>query len=377
MKINDQKRLYCKNIVTQTDILWLPESRGLDVTVVGGQCADSIRRIHRAMNRLAPMGDDELRTVWVEIRGKRLEWYRFSTSVYKGIHNLYVTGDPYDHHVVCDKDNGHYHQCYYEDQLVDVFARIEKYIVCLIDSILADPQQYNAYVEKYLSYHRRKGLIKRSILNSLIPGERFEGIDVPRAIKLYENPKAPVQFDEMTLRRYMHYWRIAYEAVYGKQQGDDIEVFRHSSKEYETKDFNLDSKEDFKRWEAQMSPFHAFDVVYARVHLYACEENGKWHLYVGTCSYWNLDQCLQVVLGLDDAGLSVELGEVDQILGILKETDYVEITPYAYRYMQSDNVGSQMMLPYAEDVGKDTLKQIIANTDWKKIPPLAPNRPTI
>lgn len=108
MKINDQKKLYRENIISQTDILMLPESRGWDATVVGGQCAKSIRRIHLAINRLATMGDDELRTLWVEVRGKRLEWYRLSTSVYEDIHYFYVTGDSYDHHIVCDKDNGNY-----------------------------------------------------------------------------------------------------------------------------------------------------------------------------------------------------------------------------------------------------------------------------
>lgn len=65
----------------------------------------------------------------------------------------------------------------------------------------------------------------------------------------------------------MHYWRIAYEAVYGKMSGNDIEVFRHSSKGYEIKEYNLDSEDDFRRWKNDVSPYHGFDVVYARVHL--------------------------------------------------------------------------------------------------------------
>lgn len=76
---------------------------------------------------------------------------------------------------------------------------------------------------------------------------------------------------------------------------------------------------------------------------------------------------------MTDAGISVELGEVAHILGILKETDYVEITPYAYRYMQGDNVGSQMRLPYADEIGKDTLKKIIESTEWREIEKVVPN----
>ena len=223
-----------------------------------------------------------------------------------------------------------------------------------------------------MGYYRREGLIKRSVLNSLIPDNSYDGIDIPRVINLYENQVEPTQFSEMTIRRYMHYWRIAYEAVYGKMSGDDIEVFRHSSKGHEAREYNLDSEDDFRRWKSEVSPYHGFDVVYARVHLYPTYTNGQWHFYVGTGSYWNLDDCFRAVIGLSDAGISVELGEVDHILGILKETDYVEITPYAYRYMQGDDIGSQMKLPYADEVGKVVIKEIVENTKWNKLEKVSP-----
>lgn len=367
MRFNDQKKLYRQNALTQSDILYLPDSRGLDVTAVSGKCADIIRRIHKAMSLLAPMGDDERRSLWFEVKGKRWDWYRLSVSTCKDRHYLYITGATYDHHVFCDKEDYNSRQCFYEDELVGIFSKIENYIVGLVDNILSASEQYNAYVEKYLSYYRREGLIKRSVLNSLIPDNSFDGIDIPRAIDIYENQVEPTQFPEMTLRRYMHYWRIAYEAVYGKMSGDDIEVFRHSSKGYEAREYNLDSEEDFRRWKSDVSSYHGFDVVYARVHLYPTYTNGQWHFYVGTGSYWNLDDCFRAVVGLSDAGISVELGEVEHILGILKETDYVEIIPYAYRYMQGDDIGSQMKLPYADEVGKDVIKEIIANTKWNKL----------
>lgn len=372
MKLNDQKKIYRQNALTQSDIQYFPDSRGLEVTVVSGTCADIIRRIHGAMSRLAPMGDDERRSLWFEIRGKGWEWYRLSVSTYKDRHYLYITGDTYDHHVFCDKEDCNSHHCFYEDELVGIFSKVEKYVVGLVDNILSAFEQYNSYVEKYLSYYRREGLIKRSILNSLIPDNRYDGIDIPRVINLYENQFEPTQFPEMTLRCYMHYWRIAYEAVYGKMSGNDIEVFRHSSKGYEIKEYNLDSEDDFRRWKNDVSPYHGFDVVYARVHLYPTYTDGQWHFYVGTGSYWNLDDCFRAVVGLSDAGISVELGEVDHVLGILKETDYVEITPYAYRYMQGDDIGSQMKLPYADEVGKDVIKEIIANTKWNKLEKVSP-----
>ena len=372
MRFNDQKKLYRQNALTQSDILYLPDSRGLDVTAVSVMCADIIRSIHGSMSRLAPMGDDERRSLWFEVKGKRWEWYRLSVSTYKNRHYLYLTGDTYDHHVFCDKEDRKSCHCFYEDELAGIFSKIEKYVAGLVDNILSAPEQYNSYVEKYLSYYRREGLIKRSVLNSLIPDNSYDGINIPRVINIYENQVEPTLFSEMTLRRYMHYWRIAYEAVYGKMSGDDIEVFRHSSKGYEAREYNLDSEGDFRRWKSDVSPYHGFDVVYARVHMYPKYTNGQWHFYVGTVSYWNLDDCFRAVVGLSVAGISVELGEVEHILGILKETDYVEITPYAYRYMQGDDIGSQMKLPYADEVGKHVIKKIIANTKWNKLEKVSP-----
>ncbi len=372
MRFNDQKKLYRQNALIQSDIFHLPIRRFLDVTVVSGKCADIIRSIHGSMSRLAPMGDDERRSLWFEVKGKRWEWYRLSVSTYKDHHYLYLTGDTYDHHVFCDKEDRKSCHCFYEDELAGIFSKIEKYVAGLVDNILSAPEQYNSYVEKYLSYYRREGLIKRSVLNSLIPDNSYDGIDIPRVINIYENQVEPTLFSEMTLRRYMHYWRIAYEAVYGKMSGDDFEVFRNSSKGYEAREYNLDSEGDFRRWKSDVSPYHGFDVVYARVHMYPKYTNGQWHFYVGTVSYWNLDDCFRAVVGLYDAGISVELGEVEHILGILKETDYVEITPYAYRYMQGDDIGSQMKLPYADEVGKHVIKKIIANTKWNKLEKVGP-----
>ncbi len=106
--------------------------------------------------------------------------------------------------------------------------------------------------------------------------------------------------------------------------------------------------------------------------MYPVHKNGNWHLHVSTGSYWNLDECIKAVFGLTDAGIIRELGEVSHILGILKETDCVEITPYAYRYMQGEGVGSQMKLPYADEVDRTTINKIIENTDWKPIEKVRP-----
>ncbi len=109
MNFNEQNKLYRENALTVSEIHRLPKSRGLDITVVSEGGADVIRRIHEAMNRLVPMGDDERRSLWFEVKGKRWEWYRLTNATYKDVHYLYLTGDEYDHHAICDKNNGNSH----------------------------------------------------------------------------------------------------------------------------------------------------------------------------------------------------------------------------------------------------------------------------
>lgn len=38
MRFNNQKKLYRQNALTQSNIRYLPDSSGLDVTVVSGKC---------------------------------------------------------------------------------------------------------------------------------------------------------------------------------------------------------------------------------------------------------------------------------------------------------------------------------------------------
>ena len=54
MNFNEQKKLYRQNVLTQSDICYLPDSRGLDVIQVSDECAEIICRIHKAMGRIAP-----------------------------------------------------------------------------------------------------------------------------------------------------------------------------------------------------------------------------------------------------------------------------------------------------------------------------------
>ena len=82
----------------------------------------------------------------------------------------------------------------------------------------------------------------------------------------------------------------------GKQS--DEEVFRnHSSKGRETEGLNLDSEQDFLKWDKENTHYHNMDVIYARVHLVPRKKgegwddedlpvpDGHWYLDLSFCVY--------------------------------------------------------------------------------------------
>ena len=131
----------------------------------------------------------------------------------------------------------------------------------LVDWICQDPDGYHAFVEKHLPYEKRDGKIARKDLNRICPSYRT--FDDPEKVLhiLNERKNIPLTtYRHMSLRTYMHVWRIAYEAyrtkdritptdasVYSKMT--DEEVFEHNSKGRETEGLNLDSEADFLAWE--------------------------------------------------------------------------------------------------------------------------------
>ncbi len=367
-------------MLRQSDIERLPECSGLEFLLVDDKSLEVMLRIEATMQRLAVMGDDAQRMLWFEVQGKRLEWYRITTGYYRNYHFLIIYGNTYERY--CFSSN----KCWNSDRNADIAAndtcdiadtllKVEDYVTTLVDAILDNPDVYNAYVEKHLSYYMRTGLIRRSVLNTLIPDNRTWSVDKTRAVELYSAEPEPMRFDRMTLRDYMHFWRIAYESFAGSRKDvTDEEIFGHSSKGRDVRNYYPDSETEFKRWMEDVGHYHGFDVVYARVHLVPVCEDGKWYLELFTGSYWDLNECLMAAIALFDAGIPVLLENREEILAILQETDYVEICPHAYRYMQGDNVGSQISLPYpGEKVSREIVKAIIANTEWEKQKEARPN----
>ncbi len=365
--------------------------RALNGNVVDDASLEVMLRIEKEMHRLRGMGDDERRSLWIEIHlpGRRYYWgedkrdrngniwYWISTGNYRGFHYMLLSDK---HHkfidlrsqpFVGDERNSEHR---YTDVL-NPLLRLEEYVRAIVDAVCADPGEYNDYVEANLPYWKRHGTIKRSVLNGICP--LYRRVDDPDAeIELLENiRKSPLTvLEEMTLNVYMHYWRLAYVAYrtlndFEPDSPDeyevesDREVFKYSSKGYNLDEYDLDSQEDFTKWEAANSSYHCFDVAYARIHLWPVrEDDGLWHFEISYNVGGYFRDILNIVRALYEQGIIVGIRYwVDDALAQLREEDSVRISPCPNKYQE------EISLPTVGDgVTRKMVNAIIRETVWDK-----------
>lgn len=365
--------------------------RALNGNVVDDASLEVMLQIENEMHRLKVMGDDERRSLWLEIHlpGKRYYWgedkrdrngniwYWISTGNYCGFHYLLLSDK---RHKFIDLRSQPFvgEQRNPEHIYTDVhkpLLRLEEYVKEIVDAVCVAPDKYNEYIDENLPYWKRQGVIKRSALNGICP--LYRRVDDPEAEielieKVYKSPLTTLK--EMTMNVYMHYWRLAYVAyrTHNDFEPDspdeydadsDREVFKNSSKGYNLEGYDLDSQEDFIKWEAANSSYHCHDVAYARVHLWPVrEDDGSWHFEISynVCGYFR--DVLNIVRALYEQGIIVGIRYwAEDALAQLREEDFVRISPCPNKYQE------EISLPMVGDgVTRKMVNAIIREAVWDK-----------
>ena len=269
--------------------------------------------------------------------------------------------------------------------------KLEAYINKLVYRICENPDEYNRYVEQHLPFSKRKGRIKRSALNKICPEYRtFE--NPQHVVKVFKKYKAlpMTSYKEMTLRTYMHIWRIAYVAYETKEiffpqplskfenLSDEVFFETYNSKGRDIKGLDLDSEEDYVKWERRNSTFHCLDVAYARIHLAAVKDGtswasdkvdvpeGYWYFSLYYSVYGYTQDVFNIIETLWLEGIRVYCEDaIDRLLKMAKETDYVNIAPLLNYYHHDSKTGNEIEMPY-DDISAQQIADIIAATKWKK-----------
>ena len=318
------------------------------------------------------MGDDELRMVWLPVKGRTKEWLQVACSEYEGRHFLqlrlqeaYIMSLSYD-------ERKSEPETFALDYLTEMLTQIEGYLRAVVEGIEKDASGYNAYVEANLDPVCRKGYIPIRTFSAYCPLSVLEVDRKDEVLALLQDPPTPYKFDVMTLRTYRKIRRIAHEAVYGHMEGSDEEVLGLSSGIREMLSYDLDSPEAFEQWRKSYHYSHCFDVVYARVHLVPNQETDGVQLSLWTASGPYIPHFSKVLLGLTAAGYPPILGDVTHIQSILTETCRVRITSFPTHYMNRSDAPIECRLPFKSELGIKRYNELVRSVTWDPINQVLP-----
>ncbi|MEE3417085.1 MAG: hypothetical protein VZR53_17200 [Prevotella sp.] len=387
LKYNDLKSILCHN-------------HTLNGIIVDDASLEVMLRIEKTMQRLKVIGFDAKRILWIEIKapGKRNRfeetdandnyWYQMCSAHIKDFHYMQISNREGKFIYMQSSENIFNERVadeYYE-ALSEPLKKIEKYISALVDHICENPDEYNNYVEKNLPYSKRDGRIRRADLNRICPIYRtFDNPQYVVDIVCKYKSLSLTTYKTMTLRTYMHVWRIAYEAYRTKDKGlpdkkyqfeglTDEEIFRrYNNKGREIEGLDLDSEEDYLKWYTNNRFFHCLDVAYARIHLLPFNNDLFRSLEnTDSSSYWRIDlrysvygytnDYFNILESFCEKGIRVNCDdEMKRLIGYAKETGYVDITPSPNYHFD------EISLPCVDDgITTQQINDIIAATKWKK-----------
>lgn len=377
--------------VFQYDDAWQILARGdrLNGLVIDAGSEEVMLRIEASMSKLKVMGDDDRRFfwIWAQVNKREREWLQVLTAHYNDFHYLILGDNRSEMAVLQNAESIYSNEEKYREDVKEPLLALETHVKAVVDWVCEAPEEYHAYVERYLPYDKRNGDIPRKVFYSIDP-EWHDGKDDERLIRGLEEVKAaaPLEFDSITLRTNITVWSAVYrilaqiryderdkgyerKLLHDAQTMDDIELFmEYDSKGQEIEGLNLDSQEDYEKWRKANCGFHCMDVSYARIHLSPWRENEsesyRFHLNFGVYGFY--DEVAEIAIALHKQGITLKVDEIDSILKILRQEDMVGFRPHPDKYMNRDGVTNQVWLPHIGDVTREVYWKIIKSTKWHK-----------
>lgn len=363
-----------------------------DEIVLTGKSLEIMLEINKTLSRLAPIDEDGTRYFWFEVpRGHH--WYFLSTGCYKDYTYIKIGDRDMNVCIMSNKNRGNGHN-YDMEWFLCIF---NDFVKEMVDSICLDVESYNKNVEKFLPYRQRKGSIKRSDFNRILPQYKATVDDMERAVKVLNElicrskhygkageqeseTNYPEPFDDMSIRRFCKYYRIADEKFRHEihdNRVDDVEYY--ARRKFDRLDgYNLDDVEDFKKFATD----HYGELGLSRMDVHATDYyvKGRWVITFGiSYSAYVLDG-IEIAMALYDSGAPFILHDAERLLAILEERDNVLLTPFAFHdYLCHHKEGSAYTLPYKENCGKEDeitkgqYDEIVKLAEWEAEIPVGIN----
>ncbi len=353
---------FCEKPLTLRDFQHLPIDS--ETILLDDESLDIMLGIQETMRTLEPEGLDDIRTLHIETIGRHgtIIWYEVTIRIYKDMHWLCLHSHQGECYSFANKDNlikkATRHSC------KRFLEHLWSYICSVVQTISHDPKSYTRYLEEHVPYQEREGYVKREIVQDLLPDIKIkisQREEVLEMLKRKQNTP-PDGYDTMTLRTYIKAWKVAYCAYC---QSDSLlskpaeEVFRRSNQGTALEEYDLDSPADFIHWDKDRNPYHCYDIIYVRIHLYPKHDadTGKWYfdLAFGIESFGN--EGMRIAFALDKAGIPFIISYAEEMQAALHGEETICFSPdYGNRH-----------LPYTGDEGvtDENLQKAIAAITWK------------
>lgn len=398
----------------------LGESRQWEI-VVGGDMLERLVEIQHRFERLAVMGDDEYRGFYIEVPRPAPEewgdaedlvasgeydsreafladwlafnpmetrWFHVASSRYEDSRSIRVTDRKHTRFIITNRPkctDVEPDDTWCRENLIRLFDYLQR----MIDVIVANTDGCNDYVAHNLPYQQRIGRIAQKKFNRIVPNFKIEVEDRETAIKALEDSVYGCSFpllETMTIRKYCTYFRIAnevYEAYHRKRgykgriytdQQDvpeelrDVVYYKRKKFVDVTEMYDIDSKEDFMRFATD----HYGELGLSRLNILASNYRQQvWKIVVSNSYSANAGLAIEVATALYKAGAPLLIYDVEKLLRILLEEDYVRLVPDSYHnYMGYQEEGTVYELPWEYECSDDA-NSILTKEQYQAIVSLA------
>ena len=417
----------------------------LNGVCVRGRSQELLLEIRELLNGFAPSGDDYRHGLWIEVpRGKpsdwesfsemkswdedirtradylrewktyyprESQWYHLAVTRYKGNTYLHIVENDHWWCLIHDDERKEDHV----DGMEWFLEPLAAFLKGKIPEIAMDVDAYNRYVEEHLPKRQRTGSIPRKDLDRIVPWQRRRPRNYKKVIRMLKETLANEEIyralgegktveefpafyreplDNMSIRLYARYFRIAYEAyedhfrhlyrrdrkearrIKGKMDKasalSDIEFYRFfqlGSHGEITDETDFDSVEAFN----EMAFDHYGELGLSRMDVHAADHiiPGKWLITIGVSySAW-VDACCEIALALYESGCPLVVYSARKILDILEGRDNVKLTPHTFHdYLNHHEEGSVFSLPYEcylgmeDELTREQYDEIVSLASW-------------
>ena len=403
-------KTFCENPLLIPEFGQFPASQDLEVAIVDDKSLEVIIRIEKLLSVFEPMGFDDLRFVHIEaVRGRiedwhsyeeyektygrkaktwkrdwnflfphAKEWYQVGVRRNRELVYLYISRNWRDDIVLGNTKDAYTPRKDVDSYMYDVsnlLNKLEKYLMSVVESIKKDPQSYTDYLEENYPHYMRSGKISIKgwcrITKEWLLNLDEDTLDI---IKELASRKPESLCMNLTLREYMKMWKIAYTSLpehqYFKESSME-EVFRHSSKGsgLYLQSYDLDSEGDFLKWGKENSPYHCYDICYARVHLFAQSCNGGHYLELAAHEEAWLDELLCIAVDLYKAGVPFMLRHAEELLALNNQEGDIVVRPG--RLFLRSPIGKperRLPSPGRDGVTRSQYEELVSTILWDKFP---------